>query len=220
MQNKGKNWEELVNDGEQYGGPNKNYSQNQKTIIESIRDKTILKLQDKYVFSKTGQSLGENHGRELAGLLAHFEPLKGITSLIITHNDLGVDGIRLLAESTVLTQVDYLHLGSNNIGDEGVKILSRASIFSNVRTLNLECNKITAEGAKALADSPVFVNLTSLNLVDNRIGDEGALALADSDTLANLTYLHLGGNRVKSEEAKNALRQSKKLTHLQTLKIF
>ncbi|OGW23702.1 MAG: hypothetical protein A3K09_06330 [Nitrospinae bacterium RIFCSPLOWO2_12_FULL_47_7] len=220
MRDKGKNWEELVNDGEQYGGPSHNYSQNQKTVIESIRDKAILKIQDKYVFSKTGASLGENHGRELAGLLAHFEPLKAITSLIITHNDLGVEGIRLLAESTVFNCVNYLHLGSNNLGDEGVKILSRAEVFSNVRTLNLECNKITAEGARALADSPVFVNLTSLNLVDNRIGNEGALFIADSDALSNLTYLHLGGNRVKSEEAQGSLRKSKKLARLQTLKIF
>ena len=35
MPNKGKNWEELVNDGEQYGGKDKDYSPNQKTIIEN-----------------------------------------------------------------------------------------------------------------------------------------------------------------------------------------
>jgi Ran GTPase-activating protein (RanGAP) involved in mRNA processing and transport len=219
MQNKIKNWEELANDGEQYGGANINFSQNQKTIFECIRDKTVLKIQDKYVFSKSGQNLAENHGRELAALIAHFEPLKIITSLIITHNDLGAEGIRLLAESSVLGNVEYLHLGSNNIGDEGVKILSQSSIFANIHTLNLECNKITAEGARALANS-VFTKLTSLNLVDNRIGDEGANLLADSDTLANLTYLHLGGNRIKSEEARDALRNSKKLSRLQTLKIF
>lgn len=213
-----KNWEELVNDGEQYGG--KLYSQNQKTVIECIRDKTVLKIQDKYVFSKAGLSLGENHGKELAGLLAHFEPLKNITSLIVTHNELGVEGIRLLAESTVFGQVEYLHLGSNNMGDEGVAILARAEVFSKVHTLNLECNKIAAEGARALAASPVFTQLTSLNLVDNRIGDEGAQALADSDNFANLEYLHLGGNRIKSEETKEALRKSKKLARLQTLKIF
>lgn len=219
MQNKIKNWEELVNDGEQYGGSKIGYSQNQKTIIECIRDKTVLKIQDKYVFSKTGQNLGEHHGKELAQLIAHFEPLKIITSLIITHNDLGAEGIRMLAESSVFGQVEYLHLGSNNLGDEGVKILSQAAIFSQIHTLNLECNKITAEGARALATS-VFSKLTSLNMVDNKIGDEGARFLADSDTLGNLTYLHLGGNRIKSEDAKEALRKSQKLSRLQTLKIF
>jgi len=56
--------------------------------------------------------------------------------------------------------------------------------------------------------------------VDNKVGEEGAFALADSDTLSNLTYLHLGGNRIKSDEAKKALRESKKLTHLEKLKVF
>jgi hypothetical protein len=52
------------------------------------------------------------------------------------------------------------------------------------------------------------------------VGDEGALAIADSDTLAQLTYLHLGGNRIKSDDAKQALRESKKLTKLEKLKVF
>jgi hypothetical protein len=62
--------------------------------------------------------------------------------------------------------------------------------------------------------------VTYLSLVDNRVGDEGALAIANSDNLSNLTYLHLGGNRVKSEEAKQALRESPKLTKLEKLKVF
>jgi hypothetical protein len=57
-------------------------------------------------------------------------------------------------------------------------------------------------------------------MVDNKVGEEGALAIADSDTLSNLTYLHLGGNRIKSDKAKKALRESKKLTHLEKLKVF
>ena len=77
-----------------------------------------------------------------------------------------------------------------------------------------------ARGAKALAASPVLTQITSLNLVDNRVGDEGALAIADSDVLAQLTYLHLGGNRIKSDDAKQALRESKKLTKLEKLKVF
>ncbi len=89
-----------------------------------------------------------------------------------------------------------------------------------MRTLNLECNGIGAEGAKALATSKTLTEVTSLSMVDNRVGDEGALAIAQSDNLKNLTYLHLGGNRVKSEEVKQALRESPKLTQLKTLKVF
>ena len=119
-----------------------------------------------------------------------------------------------------LPKINYLHLGSNDLGNEGISILAQASVFSEVTTLNLECNGITAEGAKALAQSPYLTKVEHLNLVDNRVGDEGAMAIANSDNLSNLNYLHLGGNRVKSEEAKSALKNSPKLTKLEKLKIF
>ena len=79
---------------------------------------------------------------------------------------------------------------------------------------------ILANGLLALATSSALTKLTSLNLVDNRIGDQGALAIANSDILSNLIYLHLGGNRVKSEATKTALRESKNLSQLKTLKVF
>lgn len=213
------NWEALVNDGENYGDSGENLSPQEKIIFESIKDQTVLKIQDSYAFSKKGQVTAD-HGKELATLIAGFEPAKNITTLILTHNHLGPEGAKILTESSVLPKVTYLHLGSNHLGDEGVRFIAQAEIFSEVKTLNLECNGITAEGAKALATSPVFTKLTSLNLVDNRIGDEGALAIANSDTLTHLIYLHLGGNRIKSAEAKQALKESPKLTRLETLKVF
>ncbi len=219
MVQKPKNWEELVNDGENYGGVDRELSPEEKVVFESIKDKKLLKIQDSYAFSKTGKVTAE-HGKQLAELIAGFEPLSTITTLILTHNHLGPEGVAILCGSKILPKVEYLHLGSNHLGDEGLKIIAQSDLFTEVRTLNLECNGIQAEGAKALAASKVFTKVTSLNLVDNRIGEEGAFALAESDTLANLTYLHLGGNRIKSEEAKQALRESKKLTRLETLKIF
>ena len=70
-------------------------------------------------------------------------------------------------------------------------------------------------------EDPQLINLQRTSLIPVlRTGDEGALAIANSDTLSNLIYLHLGGNRIKSEKAKLALRESKKLTHLKTLKVF
>jgi len=219
MNGKAKNWEELVNDGDNYGGMGQALTPEQKVVFENIKDRKILKLQDRYAFSKTGQ-VSETHDIELATLLAEFEPLRNINTLIITHNNLGPEALRILTRSSILPKVDYLHLGSNKLGDEGAKILAASPMFSQVTTLNLECNGITAEGAKAIAASPHLTRLTSLNLVDNRVGDEGALAIARSQTLANLTYLHLGGNRIRSQEAKDALKNSSTLTRLETLKVF
>ncbi len=215
-----KNWEDLINDGEQYGDFQGDYTPLEQTVVEAIKDKTVLKIQDKYLFSKTGKTSFENHGVELAGLLANFQPLEVVRSIIITHNELGPEGVKILCQSKIFRDIEYLHLGSNDLGDEGVKAVCQTEWFSKVHTLNLECNGITAEGAKALAESPVFAQVQSLNLVDNRVGDEGAYAIANSENFKNLTYLHLGGNRIKSEDAKKAVRESPKLAQLKTLKIF
>ncbi|PIQ96401.1 MAG: hypothetical protein COV67_09730 [Nitrospinae bacterium CG11_big_fil_rev_8_21_14_0_20_56_8] len=216
---KPKNWEELVNDGDNYGGLGDKLSPEQKIIFEAIKDKTILKIQDTYTFVKHGQ-VPDDHGLRIATLIAGFEPLKTLKTLIITHNRLGSEGVRILSQSKTLPKLEYLHLGSNDLGDEGAKIIAESPLFSEIRTLNLECNGITAAGACALAQSPYLTRVTSLNLVDNRVGDEGALAFANSDTFSNLTYLHLGGNRIKSEETRQALRHSSKLTRLETIKVF
>jgi len=213
------NWEALVNDGENYGDTKGSLSHEEKIIFEAIKDNTVLKIQDSFLFTQKGPATAE-HGEKLATLIANFEAIKKIKTLILTHNHLGPEGAKILTESIFLPKITYLHLGSNHLGDEGIKSIARSEKFSEVKLLNVECNGITAEGAIALAQSPVFSKLTSLNMVDNRIGDEGALAIADSDALANLTYLHLGGNRIKSDEAKRALKESKKLTQLETLKVF
>ena len=216
-----KNWEELINDGENYGDEGKNFTPFQKAVFESIKDKKILKIQDSFVFMKTGHN-AENpeHPVELARMLAGFEPLKAVTTLIITHNRLNAEALKILVESPMLNNIDYLHLGSNELGDEGAKIVAEAPLFAKVQTLNLECNGIGPEGAKALAQSKTLTEVTSLSMVDNRVGDEGAMAIAQSDNLKNLTYLHLGGNRVRSEEAKQAVRESPKLRRLEKLKVF
>jgi hypothetical protein len=219
MQDKVKNWEELCNDGDNYGGEGKNLSPKEKILFENIKDKKVLKIQDAYLFSKTGK-IEEDHGKNLAEMIANFPFIKTISSMILTHNQLGPDGMKILAESPYLPKITDLHLGSNKLGDAGAIIIAQAEVFSELVTLNLECNGITAVGAKALAQSSVLTKVEYLNLVDNRAGDEGALAIADSDNLGNLTYLHLGGNRVKSDAAKAALKNSPKLTKLEKLKVF
>jgi hypothetical protein len=216
-----KNWEELINDGQNYGDEGKDFTPFEKAIFESIKDQKILKIQDSFLFVKTGHDAeNPDHPVQLAKMLATFEPLNIITSLIITHNRFNAEALKILVDSPILSDIDYLHLGSNKLGDEGAKIVASAPLFAKVHFLNLECNGIGPEGAKALATSKTLTEVTSLSMVDNRVGDEGALAIAQSDNLKNLTYLHLGGNRVKSEEAKQALRESPKLTQIKTLKVF
>ena len=85
MSKKLKNWEELVNDGEQYGNIKNELSPKQKIIFENIKDQKVLKLQDAYAFVKRDEVTRE-HGINLARLIADFELLKSIHTIIITHN--------------------------------------------------------------------------------------------------------------------------------------
>lgn len=215
-----KSWEDLINDGENYGGRGAEFTPVQKALFECIRDKVVLKVQDRFVFTKLMDTEEPGYPVELAKLIAGFEPLDKITSLIITHNKMNAEAVRLITESTVIGKIEYLHLGSNELGDEGAKVVAQSPMFSEVHTLNLECNGIGPEGAKALAASPYLTNVQSLSMVDNRIGEEGAYAFAESDAFSNLTYLHLGGNRIKSEDARRALRESPKLAKIEKLKVF
>ena len=214
-----KDWERLVNDGSNYGGKGDQWTPEQRTLYECIKDKKVLKVQDAYVFSKQGKKEA-GHAVKLARLIAGFEPIKKVTSLIITHNAFDAEALQILIDSPYIQNIDYLQLGSNLLGDEGVRLLANTEKFRNVHTLSLECNGIGPEGARALAASPYLTRLTYLSLVDNRVGDEGALALADADNLGLLTYLHLGGNKIRSEEVKEKVRNSPKLASLKTLKIF
>ena len=68
-----------------------------------------------------------------------------------------------------------------------------------------------ASAAEVDSDLPTYERVSGIS---------GNLSSVGSDTLANLTYLHLGGNRIKSDKAKQALKESKKLTQLETLKVF
>ena len=119
MQDKLKNWEELCNDGANYAGEGDNLSPKEKILFENIKDKKVLKIQDAYLFSKTGK-IEENHGCELAEMIAHFPFVKTISSMIITHNRLGPKGLQILTSSPFLPKVNYLHLGSNDLGNEGM----------------------------------------------------------------------------------------------------
>ena len=89
MSKKLKNWEELINDGEQYGDIKSELTQEQKIIFENIKDQKVLKLQDDYDFVKRDEVTRE-HGINLAKIISDFELLNSIHTIIITHNNLGL----------------------------------------------------------------------------------------------------------------------------------
>src|SRR5215467_100323 len=114
--------------------------------------------------------------------------LTALTSLDLSFNGIGAEGVQALKGLVNLTSLD---LRWNDIGDEGAQALKG---LVNLTSLDLTRNNIGDEGAQALKG---LVNLTSLNLADNDIGldlgwndigDGGVQALKG---LVNLTSLNL-----------------------------
>ena len=75
------------------------------------------------------------------------------TTLDLTHNDIGDEGAKALAESETLSRLTTLNLGDNDIGEEGVKALAEPKTLSRLTTLHLSINDIGVEGAMAIASS-------------------------------------------------------------------
>jgi len=89
-----------------------------------------------------------------------------------------------------------LNLMMNQIGDEGLKILAESEVLLQYRELAMRENFVSNDGATALAESPNSANLEFLDFWRNQIGDAGAVALAESPHLAKVIDLSLKENLV------------------------
>jgi hypothetical protein len=116
-------------------------------------------------------------GPALGPLLADSPDLAKLSSLDVSDNDLGIDGVRALTASTRLAQLRDLDLGGNDIGDEGASSVARAPALGALETLNVSGNSIASSGTTALAQA-MSSRLSSLDLSMNGIGESGASALA------------------------------------------
>jgi hypothetical protein len=85
---------------------------------------------------------------------------------------------------------------------EGVKVLAQSKILKNVETLSLATIVLEVEGAKALADSPFLKKIKTLGLDGCRIGDEGVQALAVSGNFKYLEVLKLDSNNISATGAR------------------
>ena len=121
-----------------------------------------------------------------------------LLSLNLTSNNIGDDGIRVLAESPYLNRLLRLDLEHNSIGTAGCRSLASAPFIASLTVLNLAYNEIGDEGACALAESTRFAQGLELDLRNNGIGDSGARALAESPHLRDVS-LDVSDNAISWE---------------------
>jgi hypothetical protein len=126
--------------------------------------------------------------------------LTNLRTLGFTHRQLGVEEVRALAASTLLTQFLHLDLTQCRIGDEGAAALAAADL-SRLERLILAGNHLSAPGVGALAASPHLSRLRELDLGGSRPGEAGVRALATSPALAGLERLSLRSTAVGPEGA-------------------
>lgn len=107
-------------------------------------------------------------GRLLAARIAATQHLGGLRQLDLALLGLGDEGVRELAESPYLRNLDDVCLSANQIGPRGAEALVRSANFANVSRLTLSENRLGAEGARILA-SHHFRKLEFLYLNRNQI---------------------------------------------------
>ena len=107
-----------------------------------------------------------------------------IEPLNLSHNCVGADGARALAQNHSLLSLNACR---TELGDAGACALAR---HRRLTTLNVAANQIGVEGAVVLANSR---SLVSLSIENNQIGNVGARAFTEN---TRLKVLKIGGNRI------------------------
>lgn len=122
-------------------------------------------------------ALSDNHVSG-PGLKALFSPneLRFLSWLDLSHS--GIDPSALESLPKTFGRVpSTLLLNRNELGDEGVELLAAWPGMNEVSELWLEDNEIGSAGARALAKSPNLEMLLILHLEDNSVGRSGKQAL-------------------------------------------
>ncbi|KAJ8600481.1 hypothetical protein CTAYLR_004474 [Chrysophaeum taylorii] len=119
-----------------------------------------------------------------------------LTSLSLEGNDVGDEGVSVLAACLGKSKITSLDLRGNRVGDVGAARI--AANLGNLTNLNLSLNNIGDRGARVIS-AALGTNcaLQTLGLMWNNIGDEGAIHLKVAlETNHTLSTLRLGFNRI------------------------
>ncbi len=119
---------------------------------------------------------------ELSKVMTNW-PIQGLVVLNLSANDLPT-----FLEKPWVKQLRHLVLEGNELGSHGAQLIAESTQLSNLQYLNLSQCGIDEAGARALAFSKGLGNLRVLRLRGNNISLQGTYALAEAskDNLHNL----------------------------------
>jgi len=167
--------------------------------------------------SLTRLSMGEcGIGDEgLAALAGHQSLASQLTHLDISKNDITKQ--ELENSMGAFTSLTSLNISINDIGDEGLAVLAKQSFASHLTRLEIETTKITAESLKTSMSA--FVDLAHLNISDNPIRNEGLQRLAQLPCASHLVELNINHCRIKAEGLRLIMKDLNALVSLARLNI-
>ena len=160
---------------------------------------------------------------EGARLLSGSLQWRCISVLILSHNRIGDDGARAIADALRGYEVlSVLDLSGNGIQDAGAEALSEALRCCKLQRLSLASICMGPSGALAVAGvlKYVYKSLDTLDLSCNRLGDVGAVCLAGGlKHCSCLKQLHLNSNFVGDDGARALARCLQTCNQLTTLNL-
>ena len=149
--------------------------------------------------------------KDLAQLSQMLKTNTSVTSLDLSGNKMGPEGIKALLPGLLASRVAILNFDDNNLTDlgrdmSGILELAEALPHSKLTSLSLADNQLcgvdsqgsssyNAEGINALCEAlKTTTTLTSLNLAHNYLYDWGCMAVAAVLDKTKITSLNLDGN--------------------------
>ena len=126
--------------------------------------------------------------------LSRGDAMMNLAPIQMVHLSGAKDKVADLIAAPALRRVSILDLSNNHIRDKGVRLLAESPNVGNLEGLNLSSVGLGDVGARALAASPHLVGLRELYLCDNRITRAGVRALAESPLVQQLEILSLRFN--------------------------
>lgn len=117
--------------------------------------------------------------------------LQQLQDLDITFHSIRAEGARAIADSSSLSSLRTLIVDLNEINDCGLEALAASSSLRTLRSLSVRNNNITHAGFMAFLSSDMACPLRSLRCSDNRIGPALGMLLSGAPTLASLEHIYI-----------------------------
>ena len=162
------------------------------------KSKYLYNLEELYLNHCTIGSEG------IANMVSDGSCLKKLKTLALEYSDIGETGVKMLANSPIMSNLTFLDLYNNAIGNTGLEHIAKSKYLKQLTHLDLENNEIDEEGIALIGSSENFRELKFLSVAYNSFGENG-LELLKNSPLPKLETLRLHSCGLTFEECQTII---------------